>query len=297
MNWDAWDVDIFYEEQLLSTASAKSVRRIASGPVRRGYRFEYTVGSSSLIQDVYLGAKSKRLDFRTSADWHERKKMLRVSFDVDVIASEASYEIQYGTLRRPTHRNTTWDMARFEVCGHRFADLSEDEYGVALLNDCKYGHKVLGGRMELNLLRATTHPDPDADQGAHFFTYSLLPHLGRLTVSAVHREAAKLNQGVLAIEGFTAERAAGGALESPCSVEGDGIVLSVLKRSEKEDCRIVRLYECKGRRTRGRLKCRIPGARVSETSLMEWDERPLEAPGGVVEIELGPFEIRTYKLK
>lgn len=297
LNWDAWDVDLFYEEQLLETATLRSAMGIAAGPVRSGYRFEYAVGASTVRQDVYLSARSKRLDFRTTVQWRERKKMLRVSFDVDVVASEASFDIQYGTIRRPTHRNTSWDMARFEVCGHRFADLSEDDRGVALLNDCKYGYKVHGRRLDLNLLRAPTNPDPDADQGAHELTYSLLPHAGRLAASTVIEEAAKLNQGILLLEGHAARAVAGGGFRAPCSVEGDGVVLAVLKRAEKEDCLIVRVYEAKGRRARGKLLVTDPGARISETGLMEWDETGLDARGGNVELDLSPYQIRTFKVR
>jgi alpha-mannosidase len=296
LSFDAWDVDIFYEKQLLSVLSASSFRRIAAGPVRTGYRFEYAVGSSSISQEVFLSARSRRLDFRTRVDWRERRKILRVSFEVDVVAEDATYDIQYGSIRRPTHRNTTWDMARFEVCGHRFADLSEDEYGVALLNDCKYGYKVLGRRMDLNLLRATTNPDPEADLGAHLFTYSLLPHQGRLAASDVLREAAKLNQGVLTLDGFGRGAGSGGSFRAPCAVEGDGIVLAVLKRAEKEARFVVRIYEAKGRRARGKLVVADAKAKVVETSLLEWEDTPVKAEAGVVDLELKPFEIRTYKI-
>ena len=291
-NWDAWDVDIYYERQHLEDAAATRARRIADGPVRAGIRFDYRVGSSAITQEVYLPVGSPRLDFRTRVDWRERRKMLRVSFEVAVDADEASYEIQYGTIRRPTHRNTTWDMARFEVCGHRFADLSEEEYGVALLNDCKYGYKVLGRRLDLNLLRSTTNPDPDADQGEQVFTYSLLPHAGRLPDSDVYREAAKLNQGVLVLDGMVVPR---NGLRPPCRVSGKGVILGALKKAEKEASWVVRVYEQRGRRSRARLTA--PGHRIAECDIMEWnDVSTVPAPTGELAVDLAPFEIRTFKL-
>ena len=127
--------------------------------------------------------------------------MLRVAFPVAVFTEEANFDIQYGTVRRPTHRNTSWDAARFEVCGQKFADLSEEFYGAALLNDCKYGYKVFGTTLDLCLLRAPKFPDWDADQGHHEFIYSFLPHTGSLNNSGVRSEAAKLNRPALAVPG------------------------------------------------------------------------------------------------
>ena len=127
---------------------------------------------------MLLYDQSPRIDFVTRVHWQERQVLLKAAFPVDVRAAEATYEVQFGAITRPTHRNTSWEQEKFEVCGHRWVDLSEAGYGVSLLNDCKYGHDVQGNVLRLTLLRGTERPDPEADRGEHSFTYALLPHLG-----------------------------------------------------------------------------------------------------------------------
>ena len=132
-NHEAWDIEIYYEQQKLGTAGSVEPPRAWRGAVRSGIEFKLKVDNSLLAQRVTLAEGTKRLDFETHAEWHEDRKMLRVAFPVAVFTEEASFDIQYGTIRRPTHRNTSWDAARFEVCGQKFADLSEESYGAALL--------------------------------------------------------------------------------------------------------------------------------------------------------------------
>ena len=291
--WDAWDVDIFYEDQLLEDARSVRVTRLPGGAVRQGLCFELTIGHSKIRQHAYLAANSKRLDFETRVDWKEKHRMLRVSFPVAVHSARASFDIQYGRVERPTHRNTTWDMAKFEVAAQRYVDLSDRDYGVALLNDCKYGHKIHENVIDLNLLRAPTYPDPDADQGEHVFTYSLLPHTGTLLEGNVVAEAACLNVPVLVFEKSRASKAV-----APCRVTGRGVSLEVLKKAEKERCLVVRLVETEGRHSTCRL---YPGKRnvtLTETDLLEWNEqkRPRRCTDSV-KLTLKPFEIRTIKIR
>ncbi len=137
---------------------------------------------------------SKRLDFETKVDWKEKHKMLRVHFPVNVRAEQATFDIQYGHVKRNTHRNTSWDKAKFEVVGHKYADLSDHDYGVALVNNCKYGYMIHNNILDLNLLRSPNNPDPDADQGQHQFTYSILPHNQNFIQSDVIAESSILNQ-------------------------------------------------------------------------------------------------------
>ncbi|MCS7062154.1 MAG: glycoside hydrolase family 38 C-terminal domain-containing protein, partial [Anaerolineae bacterium] len=180
LNWDAWDVDVFHlEKRYEDSITCTSVNVIEHGPLRGAVTFEFALSDkSTLKQTVFLSATSGRLDFHTQIDWHEREVFLKVEFPLAVRAPNATYEIQFGHLQRPTHFNTSWDMARFEVCAHRWADLSEPDFGVALLNDCKYGYATHGNVMRLSLLRAPTSPDPLADIGQHSLTYALLPHAG-----------------------------------------------------------------------------------------------------------------------
>ncbi len=290
-NYDAWDIDIFYEEQILETAHGVSAESLGSGPVRQVLLFTLGIGESSITQKVSLAAGSKRLNFQTHVEWRERHRMLRVAFPVNVAADQACFEIQYGYARRNTHRNVSWDMARFEVAAHRYADLSDNQYGVAILNDCKYGHKIHENVLDLNLLRSPTEPDPDADQGAHDFTYSLLPHTGTLIDSGVIAEAARLNQPPAIFAGFRPR-----THFVPVTVDGKGVSLEVLKKAEKENCHVIRLVETRGCRTSAEVSLLNPKAKLVETNLMEWtDEKALG--GGTIRIPMKPFEIRTFKIK
>ncbi|MBN1542825.1 alpha-mannosidase [candidate division KSB1 bacterium] len=290
-DWDAWEIEIYYENQLLQQAVLSNRRSGTVGPVGSWLQQEFRIGDSEIIQQVVLSDNSKRLDFSTRVHWRERHKMLRVAFETPLQADQATYEIQYGSLKRPTHRNTSWDLARFEAVGHRYADLSERDYGVALLNDCKYGYKILGGMLDFNLLRSATYPDPEADRGLHEFTYSLLPHCGDCADSAVLAEAAQLNQAPLRLQGSS-------VLERllPFHLCGQGVVLEAVKKAEKEEALIIRLYEPQGRRRKIELRFAHPEWAIFETSLMEDRDVSLETIDGGVLLEFTPFEIRTLKL-
>ena len=148
------------------------------GPLRGTLRLVWRFGRSTICQRLRIYATLPRIDFITEADWHEERVLLKAAFPVNVRSTRATYEIQFGSLERPTHWNTSWDWARFEVSGHRWADLSEGNYGVALMNDCKYGYDIKDQVMRLTLIKSAIRPDPLADKGYHQFTYSLLPHAG-----------------------------------------------------------------------------------------------------------------------
>jgi alpha-mannosidase len=289
LNWDAWDIDLYYREQVAEAATGTAVRLLGKGGARQGIEFTLKIGKSRLVQKVYLAEGSKRLDFVSSADWCEKHKLLRTSFRVDVESEHASFDIQYAYLERNTHANTSWEEARFEVAGQRYADISDNQYGVALLNDCKYGYYVRDNILDLALLRAPTSPDPDADEGAHQFTYSLLPHSGALIGSDVMGNAACLNQPPLVVAGRD-----GSSMVPPVTVEGQGVSLEVVKKAEKEDCLVIRLVETRGCRTTARIRTAGGNATVTETDLLEWrDLSPVR--GGRVQMK--PFEIRTFKIR
>ncbi len=291
-NWDAWDIDLYYENQLLENARLEGREWIGRGTVRQGICQHLSIGGSKITQRIYLAANSKRLDFETEVDWQETHKMLRVAFPVNVYSDSATFEIQYGFLKRNTHRNTSWDKAKFEVVGHRFADLSDKQYGVALLNDCKYGYKILDNVIDLNLLRATTMPDPYADRGQHTFTYSLLPHTGEMTESDVQTEAIQLNQPPARFEGF-----AGKKTVLPFTLNSCDIILEVVKKAEKEDSLILRFYEPNGKTATAKLTLNNSGSQIFETDLLEKRDAPLENIHGSVVLEFKPFEIKTVKIR
>jgi len=188
----AWDFPIDYDQRPPEHFILKSTEAGVDGP-RARVRQTYTYGSSMLTQEISLVACSRRLDFRTEVDWRESDRMLRTSFSVAVQADNAVCEIQFGNIRRPTHRNTSWDKAKFEICCHKWMDLSDGGYGVAILNNGKYGHKCLENVLDINLLRSPGYPDPTADRGRHEFTYSLYPHRGNCGEGGVIRAAYELN--------------------------------------------------------------------------------------------------------
>ncbi|MGI5868093.1 MAG: alpha-mannosidase [Kiritimatiellia bacterium] len=290
--YDAWDYEEYADDMKTAEPKILTIERI-DGPVRSGVMAVMKLGESTFLQTAWLGRCGKRLDFVTNVDWKEKHKLARVSFPVAVRAQKASFEIPYATCERDTHDNTRWQYAQFEVVGHRYADLSEPDRGVALLNDSKYGYRVKGNVLSLSLLRAPTHPDPVCDVGQHHFTYSLLPHVGGLAASDdVVASASILNQGLETFLG----KAVGDAARLPVAFEGDGVELAVLKRAEKEDCLVVRLAERRGRKAVGVLSATDKGASFVECPTSEWTDigKPLPAPATIA---FRPFELKTFKLR
>ena len=290
-DWDAWEVDISYEEMALETARGKRWTSTGQGMVRQGLKFELSIGQSTIKQKITLSQKSKALEFETLVEWQECHRMLRTAFPVNVHTDSATFDIQYGYVRRPTHRNTSWDMARFEVAGQKYADLSNHERGVALINNCKYGHKVHENVLDLNLLRSPTYPDPDADLGLHEFSYCLFIHQHELVKSGVIAEALQFNQPPLLFPGKASVK-----LQPPVRVNGKGVGLEVLKRAEKENCWIFRLVERYGQTGIAQIELLEFEARVQETNLLEWEDM-----GGLLTspltLKFKPFEIRTFKIR
>ena len=291
LRYEAWDVEIFYPRDKKGILECVSAGTVLRGAAADSIEFVYRTEKSELKQLVVLPRGSKRLDFVTKAEWHEYRTMLRVAFPTAIEAETAFFDIQYGYVERSTRDNTTWDQAKFEVCGQRYADLSDRDRGVALLNDCKYGYCVKGGTLDLALLRSPVHPDRFADQGSHEFTYSLLPHAGSLPDSCVMDEAANLNRPVLVSNGF-----ATGKFRPPCRVDSDGIRLEVVKRAEKDDSLILRLVEIRGRHSHGELRFAAKPDRVCATDLLEWEDGPaLPVRKNTLALELKPFEILTLR--
>ncbi len=240
-------------------------------------------------------AGSARIDFETEIEWREDHKFLKVAFPVAVRSPRATYEVQYGHTERPTHYNTSWDIARFEVCAQRWADLSEGDYGVALLNDCKYGYDIHGNVMRLSLLRAPTAPDRQADRGRHEFVYSLLPHGGDFRAGGVIEQACALNMPLRLAE---AEPRAGALPERRSFFEVDcpAVVIEAVKYAERDQSIIVRLYEAHGSRGPVTLKTPLPVKHAFYADLMERAGAPVVCDGGEIAFEVKPFEIVTFKL-
>jgi alpha-mannosidase len=291
-NWDAWDVDADYRKSFVQVTELASATVEMEGPLRASVRFTRNFGSSELQQRMVLDAGSRVLRFETEVDWQEEHKFLKVAFPVAVRSARATYEIQFGHVERSTHTNTSWDQARFEVCAHRWADLGEPGYGVALLNDCKYGYDIQGSVMRLSLLRAPTHPDPAADRGKHRFTYALMPHPGDFRDAGVIAAAEDLNNPLRIVRG----RRAVGERRSLIEVDTPQVVVEAIKRAEDSDAVIIRLYEAWGGRCRARVNTSLPASRAFLCDLLERNRDEIKVRDGQLELELTPFKILTLKL-
>jgi len=291
--WDAWDIDVDYVKDRVDLVELSSQQVEVAGGLRGAVRFTREFGSSRLTQRMVLDAGSRVLRFECDADWHEQHKLLKVAFPVAVHSPRATYEIQFGHVERSTHSNTSWDQARFEVCAHRWADLGEAGYGVALLNDCKYGYDIHGSVMRLSLLRAPTHPDPTADQGHHQFTYALMPHPGDFRYSGVIAAAEDLNSPLRMVRGSLPPGAKGSLVE----VDTPQVVVEAIKRAEDSEATIVRLYEAWGGRCRASVRTTLPGRRTFLCDLLERETSEVHVNEGAIELELTPFQILTLKLQ
>jgi alpha-mannosidase len=296
--WDAWDVDIFYDDRMWLSAPATSVRAVEAGPLRATLEVTRRILHSDYVQRISLCHHSARLDFETTIDWRERHILLKVAFPVDVLSPVATYDIQWGNTQRPTHRNTSWDWARFETCAHKWVDLSEGNYGVSLLNDCKYGHDIHGQVMRLSLLRSPTVPDPEADQGEHHFVYSLFPHAGGWGVDTV-REAYALNDPLL-VRRFPQPTSASPARLGPApsflACTATHFVIETVKRAEDGHGLILRGYEYQRQRGAVTLTTRFPLQQAWRTNLLEEAPVPLAVASNQVTFFVKPYEIVTLRL-
>ena len=296
-NWDAWDVDIFYDDKMWTAEPAYSVEMVAYGPLRQTVEIKRRLQNSEITQRISLNHNSPRLDFDTTVQWNERHTLLKVAFPVDVLASQATYEIQWGNVQRPTHRNTSWDWARFETCAHKWVDLSEGGFGVSLLNDCKYGHDIHDNVMRLTLLRSPTLPDPIADFGEHHFIYSLLPHTGSWD-ERTQAEAYLLNDPVIVYQ-RKEERGENPIfdLSSFLSVSVSNVIIETVKMAEDGNGIIVRLYE--SQRKRGQIQIRV-GFELGAawvTNLLEENKSALSVENDSILLDLRPYQIVTLRLK
>ncbi|KAJ0273729.1 hypothetical protein COL940_009720 [Colletotrichum noveboracense] len=313
--WQAWDVEVFHletrEELHGSTASI-----LEDGPLKVSVVTETKISDvSSIKTTISLSApfdepfdeeaSPSYVECTAEVDWHETMKFLKVEFPVDVRHHEASYDTQYGVIRRPTHYNTSWDMAKFEVCSHKYADLSEYGYGVSILNDSKYGFAIVGNTMRLSLLRSAKAPDDQADMGKHTIRWAILPHQGPLGPDTV-RAAFNFNNP-LKLMWMSTESP---LREFPIVLDGDkNLVLDTIKRGEDDEdvsngelpvrsgkSVIVRIYESLGGRGRATVQARWKLQSVHKTNLLEDDEADVPLVDGKFEVDLGPFQLQTFRL-
>jgi len=290
--WDAWDLDSMYALSPVDLPARATVEVLDQGPLVARLRITRLINESPMSQVVSLRRGSRRVDFETTIDWRETHKMLKVRFPVRHRASEALHEIQFGHLARPTHLSRQYDADRFEVSAHRWSALAEEGRGFAILNDCKYGVNVLGGSINLTLLKAAVTPDPAADKGTQVFTYSLFSWNGALSSSGIVREGYELNHPVLTAAGGIGEK-------TFIRLNSPHVIVEAVKPAEdgSEDCMVLRLYESMRTATRCTLSIDLPVSGVEEVDMREQSKGPLDVHDGKVSLEFRPFEVKTILVR
>jgi alpha-mannosidase len=292
--YDAWEIEPYADDTRRALAGAHAHRVVSEAPERVELEFEHRIGERSMLtQLVRLDAGARRLEFLARIDWRERHALLQAAFPLAVRAPRATYEMQFGVAERPTHANTQADAAQFEVPAHRFGDLAEHGFGVALLTPDTHGMSCHGSTLRITLLRAPTDPDPEADQGSHEIAYAILPHAGSWQEAGVVAQARAFAEPLLG----AAPAAAGTPATSFASVDDPGLVLDSIKRAEDSDSLILRLYEAHGGRGTARITIDVPFARACRTDLLEGEGEELPSLDGTIEVAYRPWELITIALR
>ncbi len=291
--WEAWDVEPQDLETGRPCAPATSCKVTRRSPLRAEVTYQRKVGAASTMKQVVrLDADAKRLEFHCDIDWQESRRWLKVAFPVNVRAMNATYEMPFGVVERPTHYNNAYDLAKFEVPGHKWADLSEHGFGVALLNESKYGYSTFGNTMRLSLLRATKNPDPNADIGRQTFAYALYPHEGGWQSGRVVAEAFAFNAPLV----WTKCNA---KLDSRplFAVDDPNLVLDTVKRSEDGAGLVLRFYEAHG--ARGSATVRVPGRfeQARYCNVLEDAGKKVRRRAGRLVVPYQPYKIISIRLE
>lgn len=294
-NYDAWDLNNYYTEKSWEIDQVESLEILENGPVRSCLKVTRKYLESVIVQYIYLYRDIARIDIKNEIDWKEHQIFVKTLFPVDIHTNEATFEIQYGNVKRPTHGNTSWDFAKFEVCVHKWLDVAEDGYGVSVINDCKYGCSVRDGLIGLSMLKSAIYPNPEADKEHHEFTYSIYPHQEDWRKAGTVKQAYQLNNPMTAM----VKASEPGELTDTYSFvtsDKDNIIVEVVKKAETEDSIILRLYECFNRRTQTTLTFGTNIKEAWECDMLENPETHLNTEGNKVSFNMKPYEIKTLKL-
>lgn len=288
--FDAWDIDSMTETLLMATEEPVQLEVVQSNDVMGRIKISRRIHHSTLTQFISLRNKSRRIDFETTIDWQESHKLLKVAFPVNIHANEAIHEIQFGHIRRPNHRSRPFDADRFEVCNHKWTALAEENRGVAILNDCKYGINVLGNAMNLTLLKSSMAPDPVADKGTQNFTYAFYYWNGSFGDCDIVREGYEMNCPVQVLPGAVGKASIFG-------INAANIILETIKLAEDgSNDIIVRLYEAKRSLTHCSLSTVLPIIKASQVDMLEKFRSEYPISDGKIELDFRPFEIKTLRL-
>jgi alpha-mannosidase len=295
--WDAWNVDADFIEHHADLLKADEVKLIESTSLRAVIRVKHAWQSSTFVQDIALYAGMPRVDVNMQAEWHEKHILLKIAFPLSARNDKATFEIPYGTVERPTTRNTPAEKAQFEVPALRWADVSDSTHGFSLLNDSKYGYDAKDNVLRLSLLRGPEYPDPNADQGHHEFTYSLFPHAGTWKEALTVRQGYEVNYPLMAMS-TTRHQGTLPASQSFFATQEDNVVITAIKKDADDGSFIVRFYEWAGKKGEVHLTLPEKASSASATNLMEKVETPLslDGAGKVVTVPTNPYEIKTVKV-
>lgn len=294
-NHDAWDIKCFYDEKYWNIDNVDCCDVVENGAVRTVIKVTRKFNLSTIFQYFIFYPHTVRVDVRYVVDWKEKDIALKADYPVDVNAVKATFDIQFGNIERTTHTNTTWDFSQFEVCGHKWADLSDNSFGFAVLNDCKYGWTVKEGHIKPTLLRSATTPNHLQDREIHNFTYALYPHAGTVASSDVVSEGYSLNVPLYC----AASNAHDGTLSGTMSLvkaDKSNIIIETVKKAEDSDALIVRLYETWNRKTDCTVTFGGKIASASVCNLLEEKDEKAEFTGNAVPLSFRPFEIKTLKV-
>ncbi len=289
--FDAWDIDSHYIEQPVPLPQQAEMVLVCKEGLEASVAVTRQIGESTLSQTISLSANSVRVEFDTTVEWHELHRLLKTAFPVEVQASNAFNEMQFGYVERPTHRSRAYDKDRFEVCNHRYTALCDSNHGCAVLNDCKYGISVNGNSMELTLLRAAASPEMRADNGTHHFTYAFTAWEGAFIDAPVVKEGYELNVPVTVqkgtLDGFSAFH-----------VDQDNIILETVKPAmDGSGELILRLYESKKATTAFNLQTSLPVKAAWLCDMLENKVAPLAVAHGQIPLEASNFKILTVRLQ
>ncbi|MFW5897956.1 MAG: alpha-mannosidase [Halanaerobium sp.] len=294
MRFNAWDIDIYYQEKEYRVDQLQEMK-IKKFTDKIVVNLEWKFLDSTISQQMIVYANQRRIDFKTNVDWQEEQILLKVAFPVDLRSTKATYEIQFGNVERNTHWNTSWDYAKFENVGHKWADFSERGYGVSLLNDSKYGYDIKDQTMRLSLIKSGVYPDPTADQGQHSFCYSLYPHGGDWLEAETAKEAYELNYPLQTVisEGDSGEQP---QQKSFVEIEARSTILETVKKAENSEDLILRFYEYGNSREKVKVKLDFELEKVIEVNLVEEDLKEIKNEFDYFEFEIKPYEIKTFKV-
>ena len=291
--YDAWEMTDYYKQKMWILDTPAEITPVFDG-ARAGVQVVKRYMHSTITQKIWLYSGSPRIDFETEIDWHEKHQILKAAFPLAIHANNATFDIQFGHVVRPTHENTSWDKARFESYGHKWVDVSENGYGVSLLNDCKYGYNTEGSTLKLTMLKCATYPNPHADEGKHIFTYSLLPHIGDFREAGVIQEAYSLNQPLEAVHVNSGDGTLPGTY-SLVSSDSPNVMIETVKKAEADGSMIVRLYEAFDRRSKAVISVAEGFKKAYLCSLLEDELEELPFDGTKLPLPVRNFEIITLK--